>query len=150
MIHAEIGNRLVIGSKQAQSATSPQRGAQPHAQAGSSTAGQRSLERSALVEAVTQLTRALNQIAALPPTPALRREEITLQVALITSLIHVKGYAAPDASVAINIEMMPRALFIGRRCSAFSVRTWGNSSLSTRCEFCHATVLEGGLISDYE
>ena len=37
-------------------------------------AGQRSLERSALVEAVEQFTRALDQIAALPATPALRRE----------------------------------------------------------------------------
>ena len=37
-------------------------------------AGQRSLERSALVEAVEQLTRALDQIATLPATPALRRE----------------------------------------------------------------------------
>jgi predicted ATPase len=44
-------------------------------------AGQRSLERSALVEAGAQLTRALAQIAALPPTPALRREQIKLQVA---------------------------------------------------------------------
>jgi hypothetical protein len=41
---------------------------------------ERRLERSALVEAVTQLTQALDQIAALPPTPALRREEITLQL----------------------------------------------------------------------
>ena len=40
-------------------------------------AGQRSLARSALVEAVAQLTRALAQIAALPATPALRREQIT-------------------------------------------------------------------------
>jgi class 3 adenylate cyclase/predicted ATPase len=63
-------------------------------------AGQRSLERSALVEAAEQLTRALSQIAALPPTPALRREEIKLQVALITPLIHVKGYAAPEAKAA--------------------------------------------------
>ena len=55
-------------------------------------AGQRSLERSALVEAVEQLTRALAQIATLPATPALRREQIKLQVALITPLIHVKGY----------------------------------------------------------
>ena len=54
-------------------------------------AGQRSLERSALVEAVEQLTRALDQIATLPATPALRREQIKLQVALITPLIHVKG-----------------------------------------------------------
>ena len=37
-------------------------------------AGQRSLERSALVEAIAQFTRALDQIAALPATPALRRE----------------------------------------------------------------------------
>ena len=54
-------------------------------------AGQRSLERSALVEAVEQLTRALDQIATLPATPALRREQIKLQVALITPLMHVKG-----------------------------------------------------------
>ena len=54
-------------------------------------AGQRSLERSALAEAVEQLTRALDQIATLPATPALRREQIKLQVALITPLLHVKG-----------------------------------------------------------
>ena len=59
-------------------------------------AGQRSLARSALVEAVEQLTRALALIAMLPATPALRREQIKLQVALITPLIHVKGYAAPE------------------------------------------------------
>ena len=63
-------------------------------------AGQRSLERSALVEAVEQLTRAIGLIAALAPTPALRREEIKLQVALITPLLHVKGYAAPETKAA--------------------------------------------------
>jgi predicted ATPase/tRNA A37 threonylcarbamoyladenosine biosynthesis protein TsaE len=63
-------------------------------------AGQRSLERSALVEASEQITRALAQIAALPATPALRREQIKLQVALITPLIHVKGYAAPETKAA--------------------------------------------------
>ena len=65
-------------------------------------AGRRSLERSALVEAITQLTRALDQIAALPATPALRREQIKLQVALITPLIHVKGYAAPETKAVIE------------------------------------------------
>ena len=65
-------------------------------------AGQRSLERSALVEAVAQLTRALDQIATLPATPALRREQIKLQVALITPLIHVKGYAAPETKAAVE------------------------------------------------
>ena len=63
-------------------------------------AGQRSLQRSALVEAAQQLTRALGQIAALPATPALRREQIKLQVALITPLFHVKGYAAPETKAA--------------------------------------------------
>ena len=39
-------------------------------------AGQRSLARSALLEGAEQLKRALDQIATLPATPALRREEI--------------------------------------------------------------------------
>jgi predicted ATPase len=63
-------------------------------------AGHRSLARSALVEAIAQLTRALDQIAALPPNPTLRREQINLQVALITPLLHVKGYAAPETKTA--------------------------------------------------
>jgi predicted ATPase len=46
------------------------------------TAGQRSLARSALDEAVEQLTRALAQIATLPRTPSLHHQEIKLQVAL--------------------------------------------------------------------
>jgi predicted ATPase len=66
------------------------------------TAGQRSLERSALIEAIAQLTRALDQIAALPPTPALRREQINFQVALITPLVHVKGYAASETRAAVE------------------------------------------------
>jgi predicted ATPase len=63
-------------------------------------AGLRSLERSALVEAIAQLTHALDQISTLPATPARRRDEINLQVALITPLIHVKGYTAPETKVA--------------------------------------------------
>jgi class 3 adenylate cyclase/predicted ATPase len=65
-------------------------------------AGQRSLQRSALVEATEQLTHALDQIAALPPTPALRREEIKLQVALISPLLPVQGYAAPETKAAVE------------------------------------------------
>ena len=63
-------------------------------------AGLRSKERSALVEAVEQLTRALGQIATLPSTPALRREQIKLQAALIYPLQHVKGQAAPQTKAA--------------------------------------------------
>jgi class 3 adenylate cyclase/predicted ATPase len=65
-------------------------------------AGYRSMERSALVEAVEQLTRALDSIAALPTTTALRREQIKLQVAVITPLMHVKGYAAPEVKAAVE------------------------------------------------
>ena len=63
-------------------------------------AGRRSMARSALVEAVAQLTRALDQIATLPSTPRLRREQIELQVATITPLMHVKGYSAPEVKAA--------------------------------------------------
>ena len=62
--------------------------------------GQQSLDRSAPVEAAAQLSRALEQIATLPGTPALRREQIKLQVALITPFIHVKGYAAAETKAA--------------------------------------------------
>lgn len=65
-------------------------------------AGQLSLERSALGEAVAQLTRALDQIASLPGSPALRREQIKLQVALITPLLHVKGYAASETRATVE------------------------------------------------
>ena len=65
-------------------------------------AGQRSLEHSALVEAAAQITRALDQIAAVPATPALRREEIKLQVALANALMHVEGYAAPETKAAVE------------------------------------------------
>ena len=69
-------------------------------------AGQQSLMRSALVEAAEQLTRALAQIATLPATPALRREEIKLQVALLTPLIHIKGYAAREVREATERARM--------------------------------------------
>jgi class 3 adenylate cyclase/predicted ATPase len=65
-------------------------------------AGLRSLERSALAEGVEQFTRALGQIAALTSTPALRRHQIKLQVALITPLMQLKGYAAQETKAAVE------------------------------------------------
>ena len=55
-------------------------------------AGQRSLARSALIEAVAQFTRALAKLRRCPATPALRRDQIKLQVALANALYHTKGY----------------------------------------------------------
>ncbi len=65
-------------------------------------AGQRSLARSALVEAVEQLGRALDQIAILPGTPVLRREQINHQVGLAMALMPTKGHAAPETKAAFE------------------------------------------------
>ncbi len=65
-------------------------------------AGRRSFAHSALWEAVEQLSRALAQIASLPGSPALRREQIQLQLDLSTALIHTKGHAAPETRAAFS------------------------------------------------
>ena len=65
-------------------------------------AGRRSLERSALVEAVEQLTRANSLIEILTPTAELRREQCELQVALIMPLGVLKGFASPEARAALE------------------------------------------------
>jgi class 3 adenylate cyclase/predicted ATPase len=65
-------------------------------------AGQRSLERSALVEAAAQFTRALDQITTLPGTPALRRDEIKLQVGLANALMYTQGHAATETKAAFE------------------------------------------------
>jgi class 3 adenylate cyclase len=80
-------------------------------------AGQRSLTRSALVEAVEQFTRALAQIASLPSRPVLRREEIKFQIALINPLIHIKGYGAPETKAAVE-----RARLLMEQAEAFGER----------------------------
>jgi class 3 adenylate cyclase/predicted ATPase len=65
-------------------------------------AGQRSLARSALAEATTKFSRALAQIATLPATPALRREQIKFQVGLANALMHTKGYAAAETKASFD------------------------------------------------
>ena len=64
-------------------------------------AGQRSLERSALVEASEQFKRGLDQIAALAGTPTLRSQQIKLQVGLANALYHTKGFAAAETKASI-------------------------------------------------
>jgi class 3 adenylate cyclase/predicted ATPase len=65
-------------------------------------AGLRSLERSALVEATAHLTRALDQIASLPGTTNLRREQIKLQVAHATATMHTQGYGAAETKASLD------------------------------------------------
>jgi predicted ATPase len=78
-------------------------------------AGQRSQERSALIEAAEQLSQALAQIATLSSTPDLRREQIILQIALLNTLMHVKGYGAPETkdTVAQVRELIEQAERLG-------------------------------------
>src|SRR6202030_4489596 len=49
-----------------------------------------------------QLKRALDQIATLPETPVLRRQQLKLQIALANALMHIKGYAAPEPKAAFE------------------------------------------------
>jgi class 3 adenylate cyclase/predicted ATPase len=78
-------------------------------------AGQRSLERSALVEAATQFTRALDLIAALPGTPSLRRQQIKLQVGFAFALYYIKGFSADETKAAFDQAraLMDRAEALG-------------------------------------
>ena len=84
------------------------------------TAGQRSLARSALLEGAEQLKRALDQIATLPVTPALRREEIKLEVAFANALALtgdlVDGKEHYDRALAIYdpVEHRPLTTRSGR------------------------------------
>jgi class 3 adenylate cyclase len=59
-------------------------------------AGQRALERSANVEAISHLSNGLELLATLPDTPERTQQELTLQTALGVSLMTTKGFAAPD------------------------------------------------------
>jgi tetratricopeptide (TPR) repeat protein len=83
-------------------------------------AGQRSLTRSALVEGGEQLKRALDQIATTPVTPALRREEIKLEVAFANVLALtgdlMDGKEHYDRALAIYdpVEHRPLATRSGR------------------------------------
>ena len=65
-------------------------------------AAHRSLERSAMVEAVAQFTTARDLVATLPPTPETRRQQIKLQAALLAPLIGTKGFAAAETKAAIE------------------------------------------------
>ena len=106
-------------------------------------AGQRSLERSASVEAAEQLTRALDQIATLPSTPALRREADKASSRADNALIHIKGYAAPETKAAVErarllIEEAERSESLPktRCCCSQSLRFWVAAHMSVQWRRC--------------
>jgi hypothetical protein len=57
-------------------------------------AGQRAIERSAHVEAITHLRKGLELLATLPETPARAHNELQFHCVLGTSLIATRGFAA--------------------------------------------------------
>ena len=63
-------------------------------------AGQQALARSAMAEAVAQLTTGLEVLAGLPDGPERQRRELGLQLALGQASIAAKGFAAPETGRA--------------------------------------------------
>src|SRR5262249_41284311 len=94
-------------------------------------AGRRSLARAALLEGAEQLKNALDQIATLPITPALRREEIKLEVAFGNALAFMGDFVGSkkhyDRALAIYdpAEHRPLTTRHGRDVGVFllSVRS---------------------------
>jgi len=63
-------------------------------------AGENAIQRSAHVEAIRHLIKALELLKTLPDTPERTRQELTLQTALGVPLVATKGYAAPEVGEA--------------------------------------------------
>jgi predicted ATPase len=59
-------------------------------------AGQQAIQRSANLEAISQLTAGLELLATLPETPARAQQELALHIALGPALMATKGNAAPE------------------------------------------------------
>ena len=59
-------------------------------------AGERAIQRSAHVEAISHLTRGLSLLHTLPETPERRQREIALQLSLGVALITTKGFSVPE------------------------------------------------------
>jgi predicted ATPase len=63
-------------------------------------AGERAVERSANVEAITHLTKELELLNTLPDTDERTQQELDLQITLGPALIAIKGWAAPEVEKA--------------------------------------------------
>jgi class 3 adenylate cyclase/predicted ATPase len=63
-------------------------------------AGQRATERSAELEAIGHLQKALEVLQTLPATPSRDKRELGIRIALLTPTIALKGYASPETAEA--------------------------------------------------
>ncbi|HXG21232.1 MAG TPA: adenylate/guanylate cyclase domain-containing protein [Methylomirabilota bacterium] len=64
-------------------------------------AGERAIVRSAYVEAIVHLTKAVELLKTLPASPTRVQHELTLQLALSDAQIPVKGYTAPEVEQTV-------------------------------------------------
>jgi tetratricopeptide (TPR) repeat protein len=64
-------------------------------------AGQQTMARSAMTEAVAQLKQGLKVLAALPDGPRRQQQELELQIVLRSALAATKGYSAADVGETI-------------------------------------------------
>jgi predicted ATPase/DNA-binding winged helix-turn-helix (wHTH) protein len=65
-------------------------------------AGQRAIERSANLEAISHLTKGLEVLKTLPATPERVQQELTLQLALGAPVAMIKGNSAPEVEHAYS------------------------------------------------
>jgi hypothetical protein len=63
-------------------------------------AGQHASERLAHLEAISHCTTGIELLKTLPATPAHTQQSLTLYIALGTSLLMIKGQAAPEVEHA--------------------------------------------------
>ena len=103
------------------------------------------------MEAEAQLSRALAQIASLPGTPALRRDQTKLQVALVNAQMHTRGFAAAETRASLD-----QARVLIERAEAFGepaedplvlylrpVRSlWSPTTMAFNSEVVHAVAAE--------
>jgi predicted ATPase/class 3 adenylate cyclase len=83
-------------------------------------AGQRAIERSANHEAISHLTKGLDVLKTLPETPQRTQQELTLQLALGTPLVMIRGYEAPEVEQAYA-RAQELCQQVGDRSQRFSV-----------------------------
>ncbi len=85
-------------------------------------AGQRAMQSSAHVEAISKLSLGLELLKSLPDTPERDRQELALQIAIEPPLLATKGYTAPEVENASRraLELCQR---LGERPELFAVQS---------------------------
>ncbi len=86
-------------------------------------AGQRAIERSANIEAISHLTKGLELLKTLPDTPERTPQELMLQIALAVPLTATKGFAASEVE-RVYARARELCQHVGKNPQLFPV-LWG-------------------------